>query len=133
MIVRVALALIGIFNCANGIYMVVAPDVWYAAVPGVTASGPPNQHFIIDIGLIFLASGVGQLTGARSGSWAGPLAVAGSLWPALHALFHAWGWIAHGLPTQSAVMTAELLGVAAPALAGAVLAWLRNGQIGSAS
>ena len=50
--------LLGIFNLANGLYMLAAPAGWYLAVPGITATGPFNQHFIRDIGLIFVLMGI---------------------------------------------------------------------------
>ena len=42
----------GIFLSANGVFMLVAPQVWYDFVPGVTDTGFFNQHFIRGIGLI---------------------------------------------------------------------------------
>lgn len=44
--------LFGVALAANGIFMLVAPENWYFAVPGVTSTGPFNQHFLRDIGLI---------------------------------------------------------------------------------
>ena len=53
-----ALAVVlGVAAIANGIYMLAAPEDWYFAVPGVTTTGPFNQHFVRDIGLIFLFLG----------------------------------------------------------------------------
>ncbi len=44
--------------------MLVAPEDWYLAVPGVTDTGPFNQHFVRDIELIFLLLGGAFLLGA---------------------------------------------------------------------
>ena len=41
-----------LFLSVNGLFMLVAPAVWYDAVPGVTDTGFFNQHFIRDIGMI---------------------------------------------------------------------------------
>jgi hypothetical protein len=82
--------LMGVLAEANGIFMLVSPEGWYFAVPGVTTTGPFNQHFIRDIGLIFLFVGTSYLFGAaqprhRIIFWAAP-----TLWLAGHALFHYW-------------------------------------------
>jgi hypothetical protein len=44
----------GIFLAANGLFMLVAPAVWYEFVPGVTDTGFFNQHFVRDIGIVSL-------------------------------------------------------------------------------
>ena len=46
-------AVLGLAALANGIFMLYTPLDWYFAVPGVTTTGPFNQHFLRDIGLIF--------------------------------------------------------------------------------
>ena len=51
MVVTMA-ALNGLFLFGNGLFMLLAPSTWYHFVPGVTHTGPFNQHFIRDIGLI---------------------------------------------------------------------------------
>jgi hypothetical protein len=56
--------LFGVALAANGIFMLVAPETWYFTVPGVTSTGPFNQHFLRDIGLIFLFLGGAFLVGA---------------------------------------------------------------------
>jgi hypothetical protein len=38
----------------NGLFMFGTPQAWYYAVPGVTGTGFFNQHFIRDIGIIYL-------------------------------------------------------------------------------
>jgi len=48
----------GLLLSANGLFMLVAPAVWYEFVPGVTDTGFFNQHFIRDIGIIQLFLGV---------------------------------------------------------------------------
>jgi len=125
MVIRILLGLLGLFHLANGLFMLASPDAWYAAVPGVGMTGPMNHHFIQDIGLAFAASGLGLLLGARAGRTAATLALAGATWPALHALLHVWGWIAHGIPHDTNVFVSEAVGVVAISALGAVLAWLR--------
>ncbi len=61
---RTLLILIGLYQSANGIFMLAAPALWYSAIPGVTETGPANLHFIRDIGLAFIAAGAGLFIGA---------------------------------------------------------------------
>jgi hypothetical protein len=82
--------LLGLGFAANGLFMLVSPGNWYFAVPGVTGTGPFNQHFLRDIGLIFVLLAAAMLTGAarpavRSLAWGGA-----AIWLAGHALFHLW-------------------------------------------
>jgi hypothetical protein len=131
MALRITLALIGIFNVGNGVYMLVAPQAWYGAVPGVAASGPMNTHFIVDVGFAFIASGAGQLLGLKASRAGAAFALAGSVWPALHAAFHVWGWLTHGLPGEPAALWSEVAGVVLVAAVGLVLAaqvFVRGGK-----
>ena len=36
--------LLGVAMEANGVFMLLSPEAWYLAVPGVTSTGPFNQH-----------------------------------------------------------------------------------------
>ncbi len=56
MVLFIMVALNGRFLFGNGLFMLVAPSAWYQFVPGVTHTGPFNQHFIRDIGLIRCSS-----------------------------------------------------------------------------
>ena len=56
-------AVLGLAALANGIFMLYTPLDWYFAVPGVTTTGPFNQHFLRDIGLIFVFIGAAFLMG----------------------------------------------------------------------
>lgn len=125
MIVRALLVLLGLFHIANGLFMLILPMDWYATVPGVPLAGPFNGHFILDIGMAFLASGTGLMLGARAGRGAALLACAGATWPALHALIHVEGWAMHGLPHEAHIAASEIGGVFLIALLGVVLAWMR--------
>jgi len=80
----------GVGAAANGAYMLISPAAWYFAVPGVTGTGPFNQHFIRDIGLIFVLVGAAFLAGAARPAMRTALWGAAALWLAGHALFHAW-------------------------------------------
>jgi hypothetical protein len=87
----VALAIVmGIGAVANGVSMLLSPTAWYFAVPGVTGTGPFNQHFIRDIGLIFVLIGIAFLAGAARPALRTALWGAAALWLTGHALFHGW-------------------------------------------
>jgi hypothetical protein len=112
-------AVLGIAALFNGMFMLVSPSSWYSAVPGVTTTGPFNQHFIRDIGLIFLLVGTSFLAGAvkprfRVALWAVP-----TVWLTGHALFHFWE-VAVGISEHSA-MARDFPAVTIPAIVGVAL------------
>jgi hypothetical protein len=114
--------LLGLAAEANGVFMLLSPDGWYAAVPGVTTTGPFNQHFIRDIGLIFAFMGLSFLVGVakphlRLLLWSAP-----TLWLSGHALFHVWE-VAVGICGPSA-LARDFAAVTLPALLGwGLTAW----------
>lgn len=75
---------------ANGIFMQISPGDWYCAVPGVTTTGPFNQHFLRDIGLIFVGLGAAFAAGIMRPALRVPFWGAAAIWLAGHALFHVW-------------------------------------------
>lgn len=115
--ISLALAFVlGTAAIANGAFMLIAPENWYFAVPGVTTTGPFNQHFVRDIGLIFLFVGAAFLLGVakpdfRIVFWAAP-----SLWLGGHALFHFWE-VAVGICSAS-VIPRDFPAVTLPAILG---------------
>ncbi|HEY2032123.1 MAG TPA: hypothetical protein VGH02_00410 [Rhizomicrobium sp.] len=130
MILRWLLGLLGLFHLINGLWMILAPGAWYMAIPGVTATGPMNHHFIVDIGLAFAASGAGMMMALRGGITAAALALAGATWPTLHACFHVWGWIKDGLPSDPQILVSTGVGVIVISFLGFALAWMRAKQEG---
>lgn len=131
MIRQVALAtavVLGFAAGANGAFMLVSPQNWYFAVPGVTTTGPFNQHFLRDIGLIFVFVGAALLCGAAMPRHRILLWTAPALWLSGHALFHFWE-VAVGICGASALVR-DFPAVTLPALLTAVLAlWaLRGGE-----
>ena len=125
MVVRALLLLLGVLHLANGAAMLITPMNWYEAVPGVTGTGPFNHHFVLDIGMAFVASGGLLASGARAGLSAASFAAAGAVWPILHALIHIAGWLTSGFPSQPQVAFSEVVGVVALAVLGGALAWFR--------
>lgn len=130
MAVRAILLILGLFHLGNGLFMLAAPEQWYHAIPGVTATGPANMHFIGDIGLAFIASGAGLIWGARNGALAAAFALAGATWPTLHALMHISEWIRHGFPSNPRVAMSEAFGVVAISFLGMALAFIHAGREG---
>ena len=119
----IAIALVlGVAAIANGVFMLIDPERWYLDVPGVTTTGPFNQHFVRDIGLIFLFLGGAFLIGAarphlRVSFWG-----SASIWLSGHALFHFWE-VAVGICGPSALVR-DFAAVTLPALlALAITAW----------
>jgi uncharacterized protein YjeT (DUF2065 family) len=131
--VFIMVAFNGLFLSLNGLFMLVAPQVWYDLVPGVTDTGFYNQHFIRDIGLIQLflgiAFGVGMFRPERRiGLWA-----AATLWLCAHALFHLWE-VAVGICAPSVILR-DFPAVSLPAIVGVMLTlWaIRHAHVGRAA
>ena len=131
MALRSFLGLLGLFHLINGLWMLLAPESWYAAVPGVTLEGPFNHHFIGDIGFAFIASGAGMMAGFRATKTAATLALAGATWPALHACVHVWEWASDGLPSDTHILVSTGIGVITVSFLGFALAWVRAKQEGA--
>jgi hypothetical protein len=117
--VFIMVAFNSLFLSLNGLFMLVAPQVWYDFVPGVTDTGFYNQHFIRDIGIIQLflglAFGIGMFRPERRiGLWA-----AATLWLIAHAVFHLWE-VAVGICAPSVILR-DFPAVSLPAIVGAAL------------
>ncbi|MGV1684022.1 hypothetical protein [Sphingopyxis sp. NJF-3] len=83
------LLLVAAITCiANGAFMLAKPLDWYVFVPTVVTTGPPNAHFIRDIGLAYLGSGLILLYAAANPIRHWRAAVVGGLWLTLHGLLH---------------------------------------------
>ncbi len=118
-LIFIILAFNVVFLSVNGIFMIVAPETWYELVPDVTDTGPFNQHFIRDIGIIQLFLGVAFGVGVirlelRVGLWA-----AATLWLIAHAVFHLWE-VAVGICTPSVILR-DFPAVTLPAIFGVAL------------
>jgi len=121
-----AAVLIGALALANGFFMLAAPSGWYLTVPGVTTTGPFNQHFIRDIGLIFLLVGTMFLLGAANPGSRALLWVLPTFWLCGHALFH-WWEVAVGMSAHSA-MARDFPAVTLPGLIGLLITWWAVGE-----
>lgn len=112
-------AILGLGSGINGLAMLYAPADWYFAVPGVTTTGPFNQHFIRDIGLVFLFVGAAFLVGAVRRRYRVVLWATATLWLSGHALFHFWE-VAAGICAPSAIAR-DFPAVTLPAILAALL------------
>lgn len=111
--------LFGVALEANGVFMLMAPERWYFVVPGVTSTGPFNQHFLRDIGLIFLFMGGAFLVGVGQPQWRVVLWAGPTIWLIGHALFHLWE-VAVGI-CSPAVLPRDFPAVTLPAIIGVAL------------
>jgi hypothetical protein len=124
--------MLGVGAAANGAFMLVNPMDWYLSVPGVTTTGPFNQHFIRDIGMIFFFIGAAFLIGVMTPRYRFILWSASTLWLAAHALFHVWE-VAAGI-CEPSVLARDFPAVTLPAIIGAALSiWAARGGDSSQS
>jgi hypothetical protein len=119
---RLLAAAVGLAMAANGIAMLLAGPDWYAAVPGVTATGPFNPHFVKDIGAAYLAAGAGLAAFAwRPSAFARGAAAAGILFLGLHGLIHLAE--AAGDPDGAMHLARDFAGVLAPPILALAAIW----------
>lgn len=85
---RIVAGLLAAILGVNGLAMLFAGLWWYGAVPGVTATGPYNPHFVRDIGAAYLVVGgaLGWFAWRPREAWPALVAVAAFL--ILHAGIH---------------------------------------------
>lgn len=125
--VRILSVVLAVVLGGNGVAMLLAPLWWYGVMPGVTATGPFNPHFVRDIGAAYLVCGVVLVAFAwrPRASWPALAAAAGFLM--LHAAIHVFDAACGSTPLKdalrdlpgiyllAAVVLALALGVARPA------------------
>ncbi len=81
-------AVAALFSLANGLFMLTDPLGWYQMVDTVKFTGPPNLHFMRDIGLAYGVSGVALGYAALNlrGRWGA--ALLGAFWLGAHGALH---------------------------------------------
>jgi hypothetical protein len=131
--VYVMVALNVLFLFVNGLFMLLVPWTWYEGLPGVTDTGPFNQHFIRDIGIIYLFLAVAFVIGLVRPELRVVLWAAATLWLSAHAVFHLWE-VAVGICSPS-VIPRDFPAVHLPAIIGAALTiWaIRNARVARAA
>ena len=111
--------LLGLATLSNGVFMTIAPEPWYWAVPGVPDRGPFNQHFVRDIGFIYLLIGAAFFYGALYTRYQFQLWLIPTGWLTLHAIFHIWEVIVGICGPES--LLEDFAGVTLPAILSFVL------------
>jgi AhpD family alkylhydroperoxidase len=115
-------ALLALALFVDGVAMTAAPLWWYGLIPGVAATGPFNEHFVLDIGAAYLAAALSLALAVVRLERAAALPALCFL--GLHALVHLvplqgaarLTGIFVCAPPERAGLIAEMLGVYAPAL-----------------
>lgn len=132
-LVQLLLLVAAVTTIANGAFMLVKPLDWYVFVPTVVTTGPPNQHFIRDIGLAYLGSGAILLYAVVAPARRWRAALVGGLWLALHGLLHIYEVMA-GICGAATFWADAPAVIGQPALVIAALAILvARGRIGRRS
>lgn len=123
---------VGFGFIAFGVWLLADPAAFYSTVPGVSATGPLNHHFVHDIGAAYAASGVALWLAARFPAAGLLLLAPAGIFAGLHAVAHVAEWLLFG-PVSSGAFIAELAGVVVPAmLIGIIaLAWPAAGRAAS--
>jgi len=83
------LLLLAVYFAGLAAYLILLPLTFYQTIPGVSDTGPFNDHFSRDVGFAFLVSAAGLYLGAVRGDKT--LAVLGAAFPVLHGVFHVVG------------------------------------------
>ncbi len=82
---RAVLILLGIYQIAQALWMIVSPGSFFDAVAGF---GVQNDHYIRDNATFSLAIGVGLLVAVGRPSWRFPVLLVTTVWFATHAVNH---------------------------------------------
>ena len=129
-LVQLLLLIAAVTTIANGAFMLVKPLDWYVFVPTVVTTGPPNAHFIRDIGLAYLGSGLILLYAAANPTIRWRAAIVGGLWLSFHGLLHIYE-VAAGICGPATFWADAPAVIGQPALVIAALAILAaRGRIG---
>lgn len=112
--VRILAWLQAVLLSANGLAMLFVGPWWYGALPGVTATGPYNPHFVRDIGAAYLVAGLSYAAFAWRPRAAWPALAAAAAFLTLHAAIHVFDAVCGTRPLHDLVR--DFAGVFIPAL-----------------
>ena len=116
---RILAAALAAMLAANALAMLFASFWWYGAVPGVTATGAYNPHFVRDIGAAYLVAAGGLAWFAWRPVQGWPALAAAAAFLVLHAGIHVFDASCSANPLADVIR--DLPGVYLPAL---LAAWL---------
>ena len=119
---RTVAGALALFLGVNGVVMLFAGLWWYGAVPGVTATGPYNPHFVRDIGAAYLVTAGGLAAYAWRPREAWPALAASAAFLTLHAGIHVFDAACGTHPLSDVVR--DFAGVYVPPLVAVILAAL---------
>jgi hypothetical protein len=127
MTLNLVAAVVALLLAGNGLYMLVQPESWYHAVTSVPHTGPFNPHFVMDIGIAYLASAGGIAAGVWRAAWRLPAAIPALVFIGAHAVLHLVEW-GSGHPAAAHEGWFDRLGLYAPAVF--LIVWMaaRNGR-----
>jgi hypothetical protein len=97
------LAIISTLYLANGLAMLIAPQLWYQLTPGVVETGAFNSHFIRDIGLAFIGASTQALLFLARYRKAFAIMAAPIIFIAGHGLFHLIEFVHHQPPLNEII------------------------------
>ncbi len=118
--ITLVLAFFAAGNILNGLWMLADPPHWYVNLPaGVPDFGPLNEHFIRDIGALFLLMGVALVIAIVRPQWRVPIVGGVAGFYVLHALVHVVDTVRGLVGAEHWLI--DFPGVYLPAL---ILAWL---------
>jgi hypothetical protein len=123
----IALAIGGIGNLLNGAWMLADPAGWYAAIPGVTNSGPLNEHFVRDVGAVYALTGIALVWAAVVPARRVLLVGVVAAFYLLHALVHVLDTVRGLFPPGQWAIDAVPIYLPTLVLLGAVVALARRG------
>jgi len=87
--IGVVLGLFGLGNLLNGAWMLADPPHWYVTLPaGVPDFGPLNEHFVRDIGAVFVVLGAALVYAAFRPRWRMPAIAGAGGFLVLHGVVH---------------------------------------------
>jgi len=111
---QIVAALLAFIMAGNGLAMLFAGLWWYGVVPGVTATGPYNPHFVRDIGAAYLVVGASLAAFAVRPREAWPAVAAAAGFLTLHAGIHVFDAACGTKPLAD--VTRDFGGIYLPAL-----------------
>jgi len=79
---------VGLFSFGNAAFMIMWPLGWYVAIPTVITTGPPNKHFIQDIGIAYAVCGAILTYASFNIHMRWLAALAGALFLSFHGALH---------------------------------------------
>jgi hypothetical protein len=120
---RIVAAALAVLLGGNGLVMLLAGLWWYGFVPGVTATGPYNPHFVRDIGAAYLVAAIGAAWFAWPPRQGWPALVAAAAFRVLHSAIHVFDAECGTKPLQDVIR--DFGGVYLPTLLALAIA-LRN-------